>query len=80
MSDTYEQALAEYWKQDETLADQIGKALDKQRELRERGDRWREVAEKLYKELRMGNWNFTEARSEFKKLEKYERKHDSETV
>lgn len=80
VSDTYEQALAEYWKQDAALSDQVGKALDKQRELRERGDRWREAAEKLNNELSARQWKLTDGQVAFKKLEQDERKHDSETV
>lgn len=80
VSDTYEQALAEYWKQDAALSDQVGKALDKQRELRERGDRWREVAEMMHKEILLRRWKLTDGQVAFKKLEQDERKHDSETV
>ncbi len=80
MSASYEQALADYWKRGETMADQLGAALDKQRELRERGDRWREVAEKLNKELSARQWKLTDGQVEFKQLEQSERKHDSETV
>jgi len=80
VSDTYEQALADYWKRGETLSDQLGASLDKQRELRERGDRWREVAEKLNRELSVRQWKLTDGQVEFKQLEQDERKHDSETV
>ncbi len=80
MSETYEQALADYWKQGDAMADQIGRLLDMQRDLRARGDQWREVAEKLNNELSARQWKMTDGQVAFKKLEQDERKHDSETV
>ncbi len=80
MSETYEQALADYWKQGDAMADQIGRLLDKQRNLRARGDQWREVAKRLNSELSARQWKMTDGQVAFKKLEQDERKHDSETV
>jgi len=80
VSETYEQALADYWKQGDAMADQIGRLLDMQRDLRARGDQWREVAEKLNNELSARQWKMTDGQVAFKKLEQDERKHDSETV
>jgi len=80
VSETYEQALADYWKQGDAMADQIGRLLDKQRDLRARGDQWREVAKRLNNELSARQWKMTDGQVAFKKLEQDERKHDSETV
>jgi hypothetical protein len=80
VSETYEQALADYWKQGDAMADQIGRLLDKQRDLRARGDQWCKVAKRLNSELSARQWKMTDGQVAFKKLEQDERKHDSETV